>query len=351
MSDASPPAELAPEPELKASPSPSPSRARVVARGLLGALGGVAVAVVAAYFLKISPAKLAESLKDLSPWAVLACVASSFLMIGFQSLRWHGVMGPILGLRWGQAYRAQAVGVMFNALLPARGGDLLRVQYLGRRTGKSRATILGTEIVDRWLDFWGWIPVILVLAIFFPLPKWVFTAVGLFAALLLSWGAAMLILTRRGYVPQEGSRFGRVYQSLQGGIQAFRSPRTWLLAAFVAPLPWLWEAFFVSQITAAFGVHISMTQAACVLVGWNLAMVVPSPGSVGTVEAGGAAVLIYFQADPARAMAFMLVYHLAQLLPGIILGIAILVAEDERLVGAAGASSQEPPAPSPLPER
>jgi hypothetical protein len=345
VSDASPPVETAPEP---AAPT---SRAKIVVRGLLGTLGGLAVAVVAAYFLDISPAKLAASLKHLSPWAVLACIASSFVMIGFQSLRWHGVMGPLLGLRWGQAYRAQAVGVMFNALLPARGGDLLRVQYLGRRTGKSRAAILGTEIVDRWLDFWGWIPVILVLAIFFPIPRWVFTAVGVFAALLLSWGAAMLILTRRGYEPEEGSRFGRVYQSLQGGIQAFRSPRTWFLAAVVAPLPWLWEAFFVSQITAAFGIHITMVQAACVLVGWNLAMVVPSPGSVGTVEAGGSAVLIYFHADPARAMAFMLVYHLAQLLPGIILGIAILVAENERLVGTPALRAPEPAAPSPLPER
>jgi uncharacterized protein (TIRG00374 family) len=338
--------------EIAAEPVAPPSRLKTVLRGLLGTLGGLAVAVAAAYFLKVTPAKLAASLKDVSLWAVLACVVSSFVVIGFQSLRWHGVMGPLLGLRWSQAYRAQAVGVMFNALLPARGGDLLRVQYLGRRTGKSRAAILGTEIVDRWLDFWGWIPVILVLAIFFPIPRWVFTAVGIFGALLVSWGAAMLILTRRGYVPKPGSRFGRVYQSLQGGIQAFRSPRTWMLAALVAPLPWLWEAFFVSQITGSFGIHISMTQAACVLVGWNLAMVVPSPGSVGTVEAGGSTVLMLFGADPSRAMAFMLVYHLAQLLPGIILGIAILVAENERLVGAPSTASAPPAStPTPLPER
>lgn len=302
-------------------------------RAVLGTIAGLGVAAVVGYFLGVSPSMLAQSLRDVSAWAVLACVASSFVVIGFQSLRWHGVMGPLLGLRYGQAYKAQAVGVAFNALLPARGGDLLRVQYLGRRTGKSRAAILGTEIVDRWLDFWGWIPVIIVLSLVYEIPRWVFTAVGLFAALLMSWGTAMILLTRRGYVPKPGSRFGGVYQSLQAGIQAFRARRTWVLALLVAPLPWLWEAFFVSRVTAAFGVHISMSQAACVLVGWNLAMVVPSPGSVGTVEAGGAAVLVLFGADPPKAMAFMLVYHLAQLLPGIITGIAILIAEDERLIG------------------
>lgn len=331
MSDAAVPVEPAEGAAL-------PSRGGLVLRGLLGTTAGLAVAVVAGYFLGVSPRKVLDNVTGVSPWAIVACVASSFIVIGFQSLRWHGIMGPLLGLAYGQAYRAQAVGVMFNALLPARGGDLLRVQYLGRRTGKSRAAILGTEIVDRWLDFWGWIPVILVLALVYEIDAWVFKAVGLMASLLISWGVAMIVLTRRGYEPKPGSRFGKVYQSLQGGIQAFRAKRTWILALFVAPLPWLWEAFVVSKVTGAFGIHISMTQAACVLVGWNLAMVVPSPGSVGTVEAGGSAVLIHFGADQSKAAAFMIVYHFAQLLPGIILGIAILVAENERLFGKPAAA-------------
>lgn len=318
----------------------APPRGLIALRAMLGAAGGLAVAAVAAYFLGVSPHEVAKNLAGVSTWAVLACVASSFVVIGLQSLRWHGVMRPLLGLRYGQAYRAQAVGVMFNALVPFRGGDLLRVQYLGRRTGKSRAAILGTEIVDRWLDFWGWIPVILVLALFFGIPSWVWKAVAIFAALLVSWAVAMIVLTRRGYTPEPGSRLGGVYLSLQQGIQAFRGRRTVLLALFVAPLPWLWEAFVVSQVTGAFGIHISMTQAACVLVGWNLAMVVPSPGSVGTVEAGGTLVLVLFGADQSKALAFMFVYHFAQLLPGIIMGVAILIAEGERLFGKASVAAE-----------
>jgi uncharacterized protein (TIRG00374 family) len=277
---------------------------------------------------------------------VAACVASSFVVIAFQSLRWHMVMTPLLGLRYGQAYKAQAVGVMFNNTIPFRIGDLLRVQYLGRRTGKSRAAILGTEIVDRWLDFWGWIPVVLVLALFTDIPGWVFKTAGLFAALLFTWGGAMVVLTRRGYVPKEGSRFGKVYQSLQTGIQAFRAPHIWRLALFVAPLPWLWEALVVSQTTRGFDVHITVAQAACVVVGWNLAMFIPSPGAVGTMEAAGALALGLFGADPSKAVAFMIVYHLAQLIPGTILGIVILAAEDERLFGGVPATTQA----SPLPE-
>ncbi len=308
---------------------------KMVVRGLLGTLVGLSFAAVVGYFLGVKPRDVAHYLAGVPLWAVIACAGSSFVVLAFQSLRWHSVMGPLLGLRYGQAYQAQVVGMMFNAMIPARGGDLLRVQYLGRRTGKSRATILGTEIVDRWLDWWGWIPVILLLAIISDLPRWVFTAVAIFGGALSSWAITMVVLTRRGYVPRKGSRLGMFFQKLQGGIQAFRTRRIWLIALVVAPLPWLWEASVLSNVSPAFGIHINLAQALCVLVGFNLATVVPSPGAVGTIEAGGTAALVFFGADQSRALAFMFIYHFAQLLPGIITGVAILVAQGENLFGMA----------------
>ncbi|MFT3775011.1 MAG: lysylphosphatidylglycerol synthase transmembrane domain-containing protein [Minicystis sp.] len=333
--------------EPQAAPMP---RGRTILRGVLGMIVGLAVAGLAAWFLGVSPREVAKNLAGVPLWGVAACAASSFVVIAFQALRWHSVMGPVLGLRYGQAYRAQAVGMMFNALIPARGGDLLRVQYLGRRTGKSRAAILGTEIVDRWLDWWGWIPVILILALVDDLPRWVFLGLGMFTAALVSWAVGMLVLTRRGYTPKPGSRWGGVYQSLQSGIVAFRARRTWFSAFFIAPLPWLWEAFVVSRAAPMFDIHITMTQAFCVLVGFNVAMVIPSPGAVGTVEAGGTMALMYFGADKSKAIAFMFVYHFAQLLPGIFMGAAILAAEGEQLFGgpmpaAAAAPAENAAAP------
>jgi hypothetical protein len=251
-------------------------------------------------------------------------------------------MGPLLGMRYTQAYRAQVVGAMFNALIPARGGDLLRVQYLGRRTGKSRATILGTEIVDRWLDWWGWIPVILLLAVTNDLPRWVFLAVAIFGSSLAAWAVTMVILTRRGYAPRSGSRVGRTILKLQGGVQAFRTKRIWAIAFLVAPLPWIWEATVLTNVSPAFGININLAQAFCVLVGFNLATVVPSPGALGTVEAGGTAALVFFGADQSRALAFMFIYHFAQLLPGIVTGVVILAVEGESLFGTRR-KVQEPP--------
>jgi uncharacterized membrane protein YbhN (UPF0104 family) len=281
----------------------------------------------------VKPDKVAASFGGVPAWAVLACVASGFVMLALQSLRWHAVMKPLLGLTFGQAYRAQLIGYMFNVMLWGRGGDLLRVQYLGRRTGKSRATILGTEVVDRWLDFWGWMPTMLILAAVGDVPSWIWKAVALFGGLLGGWGITMVVLTTRGYTPRPGSRFAAVYGSFRTGVEAFRSRRTVLIALFIAPLSWLWEASFIHFVTPAFGIHVDLTRAFCVLVGFNLAMVVPSPGAIGTEEAGGVKAFAFFGVDPSKALAFMIVYHLAQMIPGVVAGVAVLVAEGESLFG------------------
>lgn len=313
--------------------SSSLSSARGILRTLLGLALGLGVAVVAGYLLGVKPHDAMAYASGISPWAIVACAVSSFAVLAFQALRWHSVMVPLLGMRYTDAYRAQVIGLMFNNVLPARGGDLLRVQYLGRRTGKSRATILGTEIVDRWLDWWGWIPTFIVVCLVTTPPSWLYKALGIFGAVLTAWAAAMVILTRRRYEPKPGSKFGQIWSAIQTGIVSFRSPRTWLIALFVAPLPWLWETGAIVFLARAFGIDLGPVEAFSVLIGFNLATVVPSPGGIGPIEAGGTAALVFFGVDQSQALALMIVYHLTQLVPAIVTGVVILVAEGERLFG------------------
>ena len=159
---------------------------------------------------------------------------------------------------------------------------------------------------------------------------WLVRALGVFCAALLLLGAAMALVMRRGG-PAEGSRFRAGWASFQTGIAAFRSPRTWLLALVVAPLPWLWEVLVLTVVSRGLGFDLGFAAAFSVMVGFNLAMVVPSPGAVGAVEAGGAAVLVLLGADRSVAVAWMLVYHLTQLLPGIAGGALVLILGPDRL--------------------
>lgn len=289
--------------------------------------------LVAVRWLGIHPREVAHALRDVSPTMVLGCIASAFVVFALQALRWHSVMQPVTGLRYVQAYRALVVGTMFNALLPARGGDLMRVQYLGRRTGKSRAQILGTEVVDRWLDWWGWIPLLLAFALTGEVPRWIFTVLEVFGGVLVVAALGLILLLRLGRGLPRGSRFGKAYRSFRDGARAFVSYRSLLIAWTIAPLPWLWESLVLRWAGRAFAIDLTVAQAFSVLVGLNLGMFVPSPGAIGSMETAGTTALVLCGAARPAALAFMFVYHLTQLAPGLASGLAVLIAEGELLFG------------------
>src|SRR5256885_11912103 len=75
----------------------------------------------------------------------------------------------------------------------------------------------------------------------------------------------------------------------------------------------------------ALGLHLTAMQAFGALTAFNVATAVPSPGNAGSFEAGGMLALIAAGIPKETALAFMFLYHLTQVLPGFIGGIAILV--------------------------
>jgi uncharacterized protein (TIRG00374 family) len=307
----------------------------LLARLLLSSVAAAIAVGGALLVLGVGPAEVARKMVTAPPGAVLACAASACVMLAFQTLRWHLVMRPLLGLGYLQALRAQAVGALLNAVLPARGGDVVRAQYLGRVSGKSRAAILGTEVVDRWLDWSGWVLVLVAVAPLRLLPRWLLGVVLLLVVALAAWAVVMVLVGRRASAPVAPSRAGAIVHAFRSGIAVFASRRTLALALLVAPLPWLWEAAVVAAAASAFGVHLSYGAAFCVLVGFNVGMLLPSPGGIGAFEAGGAAVLVLFGVDRGTALGFLFLYHLTQLVPTMAAGAVVLSLQWRRMAAVA----------------
>jgi len=301
-------------------------------RFALGLTAGAAVVAAACVFTGVQVREVLRYAAGASPWLLAGCMASSLVDAAFQSLRWRAVMRPVVALSFRDAYASRMRAFMFNAFLPGRGGDLLRVQWLGRRSGKSRTLLLATEVVDRWLDCWGWIPVLLVVGMVSRAPAWLYQALGTFGSVLLASVAVMLLLGRRVSRIEGQGRIARLCQALQTGVGAFRSARTWRIAVLLAPLPWLWESLAIFWATRVFGIEIPWFAAFSVLVGLNLATLVPSPGAIGAIEAGGTAALVFCGVDQSQALAFMCIYHFTQLLPGVLAGALSVLAQKGRII-------------------
>jgi glycosyltransferase 2 family protein len=315
---------------------------RLWLRTVFGLTAGMLAAAGVAVYLGISQKELISSLHGVSEEPLFLAALGGLVLIALQALRWWLVMRPLLNLGYGQAYRAMMVGFFFNVLLPARGGDLLRVQYLGKRTGISRAKLLGTEIVDFWSDKWGWVAAFPILCLFGSPPTWLFSALLVIGGAVVGVGA-LLALMGSG-IWRRGPHW---LSNLRDGFAVNHWRRLLVVETLIAPLPWLWETLVIAVAGHALGLDLTAMQAFAVLTAFNVATAVPSPGNAGSFEAGGTLALIAFGIPKETALAFIFLYHLTQVVPGFIGGVLVLVIEGESLFGKRSLFRFRPP---PLPQ-
>jgi glycosyltransferase 2 family protein len=319
--------------EEMVDPAPRSGVRRFWIRAAIGLCAGVAAAAAVVAYLGISQRELIATIHGVVWPPLLFAAAGGFILMALQALRWWVVMRPLLTLTYGQAYRALLVGFAFNVVVPARGGDLLRVQYLGKRTGVSRAKLLGTEIVDFWSDKWGWVAAFPVACLLGAPPAWLFRALLLLGGLVVGGGAFLAVL---GSGLWRGSRAPAFFTNFRDGFAVNHWKRLLAVETLIAPLPWLWETFVIAMAGHALGLHLTAMQAFAALTAFNVAMVVPSPGSAGSFEAGGALALAAFGVPKETALAFIFLYHLTQIVPGFLGGVLVLAMEGEKIFGREG---------------
>jgi uncharacterized membrane protein YbhN (UPF0104 family) len=279
------------------------------------AITGGALLVALSVLLRLRAldwARLESAFRALGPTPLLMGIVGGFGVVALQSLRWWVVTRPVLRVRYGAAYGAMLVGGLFNAILPARAGDLLRVQYLADRTRVSRATLYGTELVDFWTDKSGWLPAFALLGLTGSPPSWMYRALAVMAAIAAALLAGVLVLRRRLRSVTAGDGWkGR----FAAGLAASSPSRLAVTALLLAALPWAWEALAIQHVASAAGIPLQPLHAFVLLTAFNLAMVVPVPGGFGVHEAASTAVLVSLRVPLERAIAFALVYHASQIVP------------------------------------
>src|SRR5512140_3382400 len=89
---------------------------------------------------------------DLLLWAL--CTVASQLIFPLRARRWRTILDPVAPrLPFGPLWRATAIGMMANNVLPARAGELVRVFVLQReRRDVPWSSALASLAVDRVFD-------------------------------------------------------------------------------------------------------------------------------------------------------------------------------------------------------
>jgi hypothetical protein len=264
--------------------------------------------------------------------------ASGLYMIAVYAMagRWREVLRPLVPLvSQAEAFKAIVVGFAASIVVPARGGELARAEWLGWRMSLPRATILGSILLDHLVAAAGLFTAVALLPFLLDLPGWlgpgIWLAVGAFTVAL---GVVLALRPRAGMPALGGTSLPRrrVAAAVAGflararlGLTALGDRRALARAYGAALAAWFLETSVVYFTLYAFHIHVAPGDALFVLVAINMAMVVPfaPPGNFGTVEVGATLALMELGVPKEQAVAFALVYHLLQVIPIGVSGLAL----------------------------
>jgi uncharacterized protein (TIRG00374 family) len=290
---------------------------------LLRALVGAAISIAALWFVLrgVDLARTGDVLAraDLR-WIVLAAVFLS-TDLALRALRWQRLLRPIATVRYLSMLGYLLIGYLANNVLPARLGELVRSHYLGDREGISRASALGTVVVERIVDLVAVVAIastaLLVLSVRGVVASAVLVGAGVAGLFLvaLALGIVAHRLPGADRVRVAVERWPQVRKlagSLQGGLAVAGRPRTLAEALAVSAFAWTVAILAWAAVGQSIGLQLSIGQAALIASGVALASAVPAgPSNLGTFELAAVEIgkAIGVPADSAFALA--LIVHAA----------------------------------------
>lgn len=322
---------------------------RALGRGVLG----VAISVIA-LALVVRSVDLAAAWQALraaeADWIVLL-VAFIALDIILRAVRWRVLLVPLAAVPLPTTLASLLVGYLANNVLPARLGEIVRSHDLGRRTGLSRSSILGTIVIERVVDTLVVVSIAAVAILVLSVRGIVASAVlvGFAVTVLLVLGVVLGIYAHRLPGAERASAFlGRwpgvrqVLVRLRTGLAVASDLRTMTAAVALSIGSWSCTVLAFATAAQAVGIEPTIGQAALLAAGTNLATAIPAaPGYVGTFELATVTIAASVGIEPAPALAFAVLVHVATLALTSAGGAAAFLAGARRLPRSAAATIPE----------
>ena len=240
--------------------------------------------------------------------------------------RWHRVLA-LAGIehRPVDAYALVPVGYMGNTVLPARGGEVLRVVLLDQRSPARAREIFGSIVAERLLDL---VVVLALLALVAGLGVGALPGGATFVALVAgAAAAAMLVLVvlrdlrRRGRL----DRFARAVRPFAHASRILVGTRGTLPLATTAVLAAVDAAGFW-LVARSVDLEIGFLDALFLLVLVTLVSAIPAaPGFVGTFDGALVFGLAALDAPGGHAVAYILLIRFVYFVPVTAVGALLLV--------------------------
>jgi uncharacterized protein (TIRG00374 family) len=266
---------------------------------------------------------------------VAAAILINLVSVLFRSFAWGIVVReslPGVKVRQRSIFAAFSVGLLGNAALPGRVGELARVGVLSRRVRRSGAwaTIAGTVFAHRMFDVICSVALVMYTLYAAKLPKWAVPSLAIVIGIGVGLLIAGLVMARRHHhtIQEEYGLVRRLLTMARQGLVVLRRPGPALAALALQFLGWTAQLLAVWATMAAFNIDGSPSAAALVLVLINLAGLFPLwPGNIGLVQAAVALPLLQYGVAYPHGIAFGFGLQAIEASVGLGLGLVFLARE------------------------
>jgi glycosyltransferase 2 family protein len=283
-----------------------------------------------------------RALEASNAWWLVPCLAALAACVAARVVRWQRLFQPERRPPYVPLAKATLVGLFFNSILPARAGEAARVIALKRYAGTSLAETAATVVVERMADVTSLILLLFVLLPWLPHVSWLAAAAGVAGACLagiiilacIVWRLrsrprpSMPLLARVPGLDEE--RAQRIAENALHGMATLANPRQGLAVLGWTYGSWLLLGLSFWFLMVGMHLHLSLLAALLVVIATGLAFIVPAaPAAVGVYEAAGLTALSAYGVDRSQAFAYVLVLHLVNFVPYVVVGL-LLVASAAR---------------------
>lgn len=303
----------------------------------------IGVIFIALILKDIDIHKSIEAVKHFDFFYVALMFPVYFCAFLFRALRWKLILSEKNGIKLSSFLNSIFRGWFINNFVPARGGEIYRAHYFGKKEGISRVTILASIVLERVFDGLILFLILLLLASFvFSSKKFFgvavaagFLFIGLFSVLLLiskfykntfiqeKVNILILKIKEKNFIKKFLNEkiceilskiFNKVTYALisfMNGIEIFNSP-VLILKVFLFTLPvWLCEGLSLLLLIKGFGYSIGILGALFVLSIVAFISLIPGgPAGLGPVQWGYIIALGFFNIPQETAFALSLVGQL-----------------------------------------
>lgn len=319
-------------------------------RGLIGAaILGVIVGL--AWWRGPEWGDVGDAFKRVSwNWIAIA-LALNLLSVVIRALAWRTVINQALPREEQPAFRrvfsAFSIGLLGNAVLPGRIGELARVAVLSRdmeRGTGATGRLLGSVFAHRLFDL---VPALLLTGFVLAtarIPRWAITSLEIVIVVGVALFLVTMLVAGLEHRPlPEGTRaLRRLLAMARLGLNVMREPEAAAAAALLQTAGWVVQLFAVWATMYAFGIEQPLSAAALVLLLMNVATIFPLwPGNIGLLQAVVALPLRSYGVPYATGIAFGLGLQVLEMSVGIGMGLLFLMHEGLTLASLRGMEAEE----------